>query len=95
MELIVFDLDGTLLDRNSTSLLPSDRAEKPTSASAWLPLGASLALLGRVEEARAAWKNAGAHVSRERMRHSARFTGAGLEVLSEGLRLAGWDGTLG
>jgi tetratricopeptide (TPR) repeat protein len=55
---------------------------------------ASLALLGRIDEARAAWASAGEHVSRERMRHSARFTGAGLEALAEGLRLAGWDGRL-
>lgn len=55
---------------------------------------ASLALLGRIDEARAAWSEAGAHASGSRMRHSARFTGKGLEVLVEGLRLAGWDGKL-
>jgi tetratricopeptide (TPR) repeat protein len=55
---------------------------------------ASLALLGRIDEARAAWAEAGAHVSRDRLRHSARFTGEGLEALVEGLRLAGWDGRL-
>ena len=51
---------------------------------------ASLALLGRVDEARAAWQK----VDRQRMRHSARFTGARLEALAEGLRIAGWDGRL-
>ena len=51
---------------------------------------ASLALLGRIDEAKEAWKK----VDRQHMRHSARFTGARLEVLAEGLRLAGWDGRL-
>lgn len=55
---------------------------------------ASLALLGRIEEARAAWDAAGEHASPQRMRHSARFTGAGLEALAAGLRLAGWNGKL-
>jgi len=55
---------------------------------------ASLALLGRVDEARSAWADAGPHVSGQRMRHSARFTGEGLEALVEGMRLAGWDGKL-
>jgi TolB-like protein/DNA-binding CsgD family transcriptional regulator/Tfp pilus assembly protein PilF len=53
---------------------------------------ASLALLGRIDEAKAAWAAAGAHASRSRLRHSARFTGERLEALVEGLRLAGWDG---
>jgi tetratricopeptide (TPR) repeat protein len=53
---------------------------------------ASLALLGRIDEAKAAWKRAGAHASRSRMRHTARFTGERLDALVEGLRLAGWDG---
>jgi hypothetical protein len=55
---------------------------------------ASLALLGRIDEAKAAWASAGEHASRQRMRHSARFTGQGLEALIEGLRLAGWNGKL-
>lgn len=55
---------------------------------------ASLALLGRIDEARSAWAHAGEHISRPRMRHGARFTGQGLEALVEGLRLAGWDGRL-
>jgi adenylate cyclase len=55
---------------------------------------ASLALLGRIDEAKAAWARAGAHASRTRMRHSARFAGRHLAVLAEGLRLAGWDGRL-
>jgi TolB-like protein/DNA-binding CsgD family transcriptional regulator/Tfp pilus assembly protein PilF len=55
---------------------------------------ASLALLGRIDEARAAWSEAGAHASRARMRHSARYAGRHLAVLAEGLRLAGWDGRL-
>ncbi len=55
---------------------------------------ASLALLGRIDEAKASWRAAGAHASRSRLRHSARFTGERLESLVEGLRLAGWDGKL-
>jgi TolB-like protein/DNA-binding CsgD family transcriptional regulator/Tfp pilus assembly protein PilF len=55
---------------------------------------ASLALLGRIDEAKAAWSEAGAHASRTRMRHSARYVGRHLAVLAEGLRLAGWDGRL-
>ena len=55
---------------------------------------AALALLGRIDEARAAWSRAGEHVSRARMRHGARYAGRHLAVLAEGLRLAGWDGRL-
>jgi hypothetical protein len=55
---------------------------------------AALALLGRIDEAKAAWARAGEHVSRARMRHSARYAGRHLAVLAEGLRLAGWDGRL-
>jgi len=55
---------------------------------------ASLALLGRIDEAKAAWSRAGEHASHTRMRHSARYAGRHLAVLAEGLRLAGWDGRL-
>jgi len=60
----------------------------------YLVIPASLALLGRIDEAKAAWAEAGAHASRTRMRHSARYAGRHLAVLGEGLRLAGWDGRL-
>lgn len=60
----------------------------------WPVIPASLALLGRVDEARALWKSGGPRTSRRRMRHSARFTGERLERLAEGLRLAGWEGDL-
>jgi TolB-like protein/DNA-binding CsgD family transcriptional regulator/Tfp pilus assembly protein PilF len=53
---------------------------------------ACLALLGRVDEARAAWRGAGARGSQSSMAHSARFVGKGLDRLYEGLRIAGWEG---
>jgi TolB-like protein/Tfp pilus assembly protein PilF len=53
---------------------------------------AALALLGRVDEARAAWD---ARPRDERsMRHSARYVGPEVAALTRGLRLAGWDGRL-
>lgn len=53
---------------------------------------ACLALLGRLDEARAAWREAGSRVSDSSMSHSARFVGTGLDRLPEGLRIAGWSG---
>ena len=57
----------------------------------WPVIPAALALSGRVEEARAMWAEGGAHLSQNRLRHSARFTGKNLDRLAEGMRLAGWD----
>lgn len=87
------DYDEAL--RCAERAVAGDPADGQGKALDFFPIvPASLALLGRLDEARAAWAEAGPHVSGSRMRHSARFTGEGLEKLVEGLRLAGWDGKL-
>lgn len=87
------DYDEAL--RCARMAVAGDPADGQGKALDFFPIvPASLALLGRIDEARAAWADAGAHASTQRMRHSARFTGEGLEALAEGLRLAGWDGKL-
>jgi adenylate cyclase len=87
------DFDGAL--RCAQRAVAGDPANGQGKVLDFYPvIPASLALLGRIEEAKAAWAAAGAHVSPLRMRHSARFTGERLEILAEGLRLAGWDGKL-
>ena len=53
---------------------------------------ASLALLGRIEEARDAW--AQRPTERPAMRHTAHYVGPEAAILVDGLRRAGWDGSL-
>lgn len=60
----------------------------------WPLIPATLALLGRIDEARTLWSQGGPRTSQDRMRHSARFTGEKFEQLVTGLRLAGWTGEL-
>jgi TolB-like protein/DNA-binding CsgD family transcriptional regulator/Tfp pilus assembly protein PilF len=80
---------------HATRAVRGNEADNSGQALDFYPIiPASLALLGRIDEAKAAWARAGEHVSRARMRHSARYAGSHLAVLAEGLRLAGWDGRL-
>lgn len=73
------------------SAVAGDPDNKPLSFH-WL-VPAALALLGRVDEARSAFARVRSMPAAS-VRHSARFAGEEHRALLEGLRLAGWDGTL-
>ncbi len=73
------------------SAVAGDPAEDETKALDFYGIvPASLALLGRQEEARAAWD--ARPKRRERIAHSARYVGPEGALLVQGLRRAGWDG---